>query len=409
MNKTPILFWSDAVSASSGLARITRDLAVRVHNHLGEQFRVASVGYGGPGSSRLGFPQYSWHFREDWLMPELPEIWDDFAGNERGILFSIHDLNRVMWMSLPETCADPRLQKWLHNRRFDLWGYFPIDAAGPAGRLSFMLGESCKGFDRILAYTKWAQKILESTLGYRQCEDRQLTNIPHGIDTSVFYPRDRKDARKMVGFYTVGKQVPIGDKDILVGIVATNQARKDFGQAVEVLAELKKRHNVKVWIHTDAVDRYWSIPYLLQDLGAPDAIISVNVISDDVMAQLYSACDVTLGIGLGEGMGYPIFESMACGTPCVHGKYGGAAEYLPPELLVPVMNYRIEGIYGNRRPVFQVGDWVQRIESALKMDREKIKLHPDLDWNGNLESRWLEWFKTGVSSETEVRQDGITV
>ena len=55
------------------------------------------------------------------------------------------------------------------------------------------------------------------------------------------------------------------------------------------------------------------------------------------MAQFYSACDVTLGIGLGEGAGYPLFESTSCGTPVVHGNYGGGPEYLTAESLVEPM------------------------------------------------------------------------
>jgi hypothetical protein len=69
----------------------------------------------------------------------------------------------------------------------------------------------------------------------------ELTYLPHGIDTSVFYPRDRNECRKMFGWLTVNRTFQIEDDEILVGIVATNQARKDFGQAIQVFMELRKR------------------------------------------------------------------------------------------------------------------------------------------------------------------------
>jgi hypothetical protein len=56
--KTPILFLSDAVSASSGLGRITRDLATRLYEHCSDVFDVAAVGYGGTGSRSIPFKEY---------------------------------------------------------------------------------------------------------------------------------------------------------------------------------------------------------------------------------------------------------------------------------------------------------------------------------------------------------------
>ena len=51
--KIPILIFSDAVSAPTGLARITRDIASRLHEHMGDVFDVATIGYGGSSSSKF--------------------------------------------------------------------------------------------------------------------------------------------------------------------------------------------------------------------------------------------------------------------------------------------------------------------------------------------------------------------
>lgn len=144
--------------------------------------------------------------------------------------------------------------------------------------------------------------------------------IPHGIDSGIFYPRDRRRARLDFGYHVFGEgqQHIIKSDEFLVGIIATNQPRKDWPLAFETVSILRIKHNknVRLWIHTDALERYWSIPTLAQDYGLSDCSwATLSDLTDDQLAWGYSACDVTLGIGRGEGFGLPLAESLACGTP----------------------------------------------------------------------------------------------
>jgi hypothetical protein len=120
MTPVPLLILSDAPTAGTGLGRITRDLATRIHAHLPE-FKVGTLGYGGPYSSKLGFAQYQIEM-ENWVVMNLPEVWEDFAGDEPGTLLTIWDSSRLLWLSRPECGPDARLRKWLAKRPFDLHG-----------------------------------------------------------------------------------------------------------------------------------------------------------------------------------------------------------------------------------------------------------------------------------------------
>ena len=392
--KIPLLIFSDAISAPTGLARITRDIATRVAANLGDVFKVGTIGYGGSGSSRFLFQQYSWTHNNEWIIHDLPEIWQDFAGDQKGIFLSVYDPHRMLWLARPETCSDVRVRRFLEKTPFLKWGYFPIDATGPHNKLSVMLRECLLGYDRILCYSEWARQIVENTIGTDEAKQRDLDQRPHGIDTSVFYPRERHYQREQFGKLAVGKDVSIGADEFLIGIVATNQARKDYGLGISTVAEIAKERKVRLWIHTDALDRHWSIPYLLSDFGLTGHnFISLSQHSDDTMAKLYSACDVTLGIGLGEGFGYPIFESLACSTPCIHGNYGGAAEHLPVEMRVHAFGTRFEGVYNCVRPVYGPYLWAEFAQR--KIFRQPVSLPGHLDWN-NLWPRWEEWFRAGI-------------
>ena len=57
-----------------------------------------------------------------------------------------------------------------------------------------------------------------------------INALPHGIDTSVFYPRTPNH----LIFEQIGFRGPaIAAHEKIIGIVATNQLRKDWGLAIE--------------------------------------------------------------------------------------------------------------------------------------------------------------------------------
>ena len=141
-----------------------------------------------------------------------------------------------------------------------------------------------------------------------------------------------------------------------MGIVATNQARKNWQLGIETARILLDRgHDLRLWIHTDVIDRYWSLGNLIVDYGLVGrAAITITRFTDEQLAWMYSACDVTLGIGP-EGFGYPIAESLACGVPCIVGSYGAQAEFVPKEMQLDPNAYFYEGAFCSKRPVHDAG------------------------------------------------------
>lgn len=391
------------MTAPTGLARIARELATRIHKYLGDVFRVGTYGYGAHGSRHLGFPQYAMSEAPEstgFVLPDLEYVWEDFAGPERGVLLSIWDLSRLMWLGIPERAPQlmqyPSLRQFLLKKPFARWAYLPIDADGPNGRLTFPLRMTLPGFDRILAYSKWAENIIHASLSV----EKDVDNLPHGIDTDVFFPTKKELCRKQFLSITgssspKGVQRGITPDEKLIGIVATNQHRKDWALGIETVALLSKQNKVRIWLHSDAVERYWSYYSLLDDFGLIDrSLLSMGHIPDDKMAMAYSACDLTLGIG-SEGFGYPIAESLACGTPVVHMTYAGGSEVAPKWMQVEPVAYRYEGMYACKRPIHDPKMWAQKAAELWSTPGE----FPDhLDWK-NLWPRWEQWLRKGVNAE----------
>jgi glycosyltransferase involved in cell wall biosynthesis len=348
----PFLVVSDAPSTTTGLARITRELLKRMRTdpETSSVFRIGTLGMGQCSFLSKPYPQYPGTLYADGV-PELMDVWRDFSEGQSGIVMSIMNPSWMRWITdIPK-------------RPFLLWGYFPIDCEGPSGTLPKSQLQTIFGYDRRLAYTVWAGKMINSE------------HIPHGIDTSVYYPR-KVDKGPYEDWLTVG-------------ICATNTPRKDWALAAETCAILKHRgHKIRVLAHTD---RLGHLPDLFEEFGIMKQTAMDDLrLQEDQMADWYCQCDVTLAIGAGEGFGYPIAESLACGVPVIHGRYAGGAEIAPPEMLVSPFGYRYDGL--DRRPVFDANTWATRVEEFAG---EPAKLGYEFEWNF-VWQQWKQWLLDGV-------------
>jgi glycosyltransferase involved in cell wall biosynthesis len=398
----PLLMVSDAITAPTGLGRITRELAVRIHEHLSKEFRVGVCGYGGTWSRQFDFAQYPITRLENWAIPELPVIWKDFAGSEKGVIFFVWNASWLPWVSNPDLLTEGSdLRTFLKSGRFEKWLYAPVDAEGPNGKLHTSQRDIMKKFDRLATYTKWASGVIDRTL----YEDSNIHSdipvtpyLPHGTDTSIFMPRNRQEARlcfiDKICQESGGKRRRLSDEVLLLGVIATNTARKDWPIAFQVCKELIDRgEQVGLWAHTDGFQKSWDLPALADEFGMKDRVIFTNShLSNEALAWGISACNVTLGIGSGEGWGLPLSESLACGVPVIHGKYAGGAEFIPDQFLVPAAAWRYEGYYLNKRPVFNPHDWANKVQLANGV---RAALSPEYTWD-HCWPKWAEWLKNGL-------------
>jgi glycosyltransferase involved in cell wall biosynthesis len=413
-DRKPLLLISDAPTSGTGLGRICRDLAVRIHENLSDVYRVGVLGWSGSGSRHFGFAQYHVEGMNQWVLPTLPDVWEDFAGKEHGIILGVWDASRFFWFSQPARSEHlnsyPLLRKWLNNAPFKRWLYCPLDASGPNDRLTFPIMQTLLGFDRILAYGPFGESVIRKTIGEEESSKRNLTNLPHGIDGTVFCERDRVLSRKLFLQITgaqslTGNTLPVAEDELLLGIISTNQARKDFGLVLEACSILSRDRKIRLWIHTDVLERCWSIPSLLIDYGLIDrTIISLNRLPDENLSYALSACDLTIGPGA-EGFGLPLLESQYCGTPVVTGSYAGGADIVPKEWQVDPDAFRYEGEYACKRPVYTAWRWASTVNSLIgkRCDR------PDeYDWN-NLWPRWKKWLLDGIEEKKIVSQTGSPI
>lgn len=382
MLRTPLMIVGDGPQEPTGLGRILRDLATQIHE---SDLPVELVTVGGsvpPVWTRWPhFPlDERLHRGEDWGASYVDALWSSYFGSRPGILWLIWDPSRLVYYQ----GIQAPVQKW---------AYSAIDATNAIGSVGGPAGEALRTWDRVIAYGRWASRVIKTV--------RQQTGVPylpHGI-TPLAGTIEPEWAREQLGPHCKRD-------DVVIGCVATNQARKDLGLYFRTLATLRGRGMpVFGWLHTDVLVKAWSVQQLVQDHALDHRVMVSTTLTDPELAALYQACAVTIAPGLGEGFGYPIVESLMNGVPVVHGDCGGGRELMPKrEWRFPVRELRLEGIYALQRPVFRPDDVANAIERALAWrtgEGEAVAQGyckgavAHLEWAG-LWPRWYAWIKAGL-------------
>lgn len=387
----PFLVLGDHPALPTGLGRITRDLVSQLRYDVSRgdlpELDLVQVGWREePGWEWDGWPVYQLsRLPEDWGADTVARLWAERWGDQPGVVFTVWDPMRVFSLS--------RLRgPW------DLWGYFPIDAHAMNGGLTGPSASAVAQYQRVLGYGRWGAAVLKSVRG------GPVPYLPHGISPEVWAtPVDEALTLQRLGH----RYKP--DR-LLIGTVATNQARKDWGVVAQTLAELKTRgHQIYAWWHTDRlVGPAWSLVQLVEDCGLQRQVTittEADRLTDADLAGLYQACTVTIAPGLGEGFGYPIVESLAAGTPVIHSTYGGGTALVPrPEWTIPVRVWRVESPYAMTRPVYLAEDMANAVVRAVEW---RAGVGPDvcreycmgavahLAWPA-LWGRWRSWFRQGL-------------
>jgi glycosyltransferase involved in cell wall biosynthesis len=135
-------------------------------------------------------------------------------------------------------------------------------------------------------------------------KDQNVVNLPNPIDTNVYKPLPKEQAKNIIG-------LSLNKKHILFGAInATGDYNKGFSELTQVFHNLGNAKNIELAIFGSsepANSPKFSIP--TRYLGRLQDDISLRII--------YSAADVMVVPSKQEAFGQTALEAMACGTPVV--------------------------------------------------------------------------------------------
>lgn len=138
--------------------------------------------------------------------------------------------------------------------------------------------------------------------------------IPYGLDTEVFFPRDRRASRELLG-------LPPDAKIILFLAYGVHLPRKGLSILAEALSGIAPR-SAGVLVSVGPGDP--PVPSTLSHmhLGA--------IQEDRILSHVYSAADIFVAPSLHDNLPNTILESLACGTPVVAFDVGGIPDAVRP-------------------------------------------------------------------------------
>jgi glycosyltransferase involved in cell wall biosynthesis len=207
-------------------------------------------------------------------------------------------------------------------------------------------GKNCRGrgMNGLVAAIFWTE-FAATEAGYGGFQGKAAV-IPLGVDTEIYRPFDRSDARKALA-------LPPGlhDDGFIVGNVNRNSPRKWLDLTVAYFAE---------WVRSNSIDdaylylhllptggQGWDIAQLVQYYGITNRLIyppklgQLHGVPEAALSMTYSAFDVNVTTTQGEGFGLTTLEASACGIPAIVPNWSALGEIYADggALLVPCTSY----------------------------------------------------------------------
>jgi glycosyltransferase involved in cell wall biosynthesis len=239
-----------------------------------------------------------------------------------------------------------------------------------------LLNIAVRKADVIVTPSEYTKTKLNQHLGV---EPSRISVIPCCV-ASCFQRREKKEARSHVA-QKLGITRPYL---LFVGNCAPN---KNVPLLLESVARLRDRRADTPLLVVAGSDSKWQpqIRGYARDLGLGDHVAWLGKLSDELLAELYSAALMTIMPSFEEGFGLPVIESMASGTPVICSQAaslpevaGDAALYFSPHSCEQ-LTHTIERVMDStgtgerliaaglaRVPLFSPEKFAQRQASAIR-------------------------------------------
>lgn len=317
--KGKILWCSDLVTPT-GFSRVAHSIL----KYIQDEYEITGVGVNYHGDPHeFNFPIFPAYIATTRVTSPYGEnrVCELLGGRDYDVLFILNDawiINKYL-QAIKESVTDKPLPK--------IVVYFPVDSAGHDP-------EWYSNFDivtKAVTYTefgRWVVKDANPTLN--------VSIIPHGVDTSVFYKLGEDKAAAKEAFFAPYKEklkTPVDDLFIVLN-ANRNQPRKKLDVTMLGFAKfaVNKPKNVKIYMHCGIVDSSINVDKLATRYNIADRLIvssakrGVQTVPDWRLNEIYNVCDVGINTSMGEGWGLTNVEHAVTGAAQIVPKHSACRE-----------------------------------------------------------------------------------
>jgi len=182
---------------------------------------------------------------------------------------------------------------------------------------------------KIIAPSNWMQSsVLRSSL----MRGRTIGQIPNTLETDIFKPQDKTEAKKKAG-------LPADKFIFLSGFMPS---RKDLHKGTSYLLESLELLKTRLGANADKIEL---VVFGNRDTtNVPDFPFKASFLGtindDERLALCYAAADAFLIPSLEDNLPYTVMESLSCGTPVVAFTTGGIPDMVKHEQNGYLATYR---------------------------------------------------------------------
>lgn len=165
--------------------------------------------------------------------------------------------------------------------------------------------------------SEWIARTASESVWLREA---RFVSIPNPIDTTLFRPIDRREARQRLG-------LPEEKRLILFAAAKLSDTRKGATfllEACRLLAAEMEGEMEIILMGSDATELSALSPVPVRALG--------YISGAEKLAEAYSCADLFVIPSLEDNLPNTIMEAMTCGTPCVGFRTGGIPEMIDHEV-----------------------------------------------------------------------------
>lgn len=227
------------------------------------------------------------------------------------------------------------------------------------------------GYENPRMWDKLAERVTRIAMSeHGRAAMPEAPVIWHGVDTTVFHPRDKREAKAALGL----------DPDrFLVLRVDKNSWRKDYPSSWKALAPVLRRHpDIDVHFHCrdNAADGYDLTAVRWNDEDVRDRVTFTADLGgylgwpQERLALLYASADMFLSTSWGEGFSLTNLESLACGTPVLAQDCSALTEVVGPGGILVKPAGRITVPMGQQQCLPDIDKftyWIERLYESPKV------------------------------------------